>query len=315
MSRRLKKNSEQKIATWFCVVVLAFVFCPILPVWAETVDSEADVTSTAVAELDRQQQLEIYSYILWQRINEARNDPQAVIDRLHIPVEQAKKVLGDDAWVLDRGLSPLAWNQQLQSATQNHGRDMLDQLYYSHISSDGSSSYDRMVAAGYQPVVEGETLGALVFSSFIDVEIALDAMLDVILRDELTGVSDVQRNIFSPQLTEVGVSFFAESIELLDGQPYVYLLVLDFATPIEPEYFIIGAVDKGDSLAMESSYTGFWEPLPLSSEGFFQVSYPVGGATLMTYSSENQVSAAGTVYEANATHNHYLDLRSNDASQ
>ena len=308
MSGQLIQNGNQGKTMWMCIVLLVFILLSSgSPVWADQV--ETDTTPGVTAELERQQQLQQYSYFLWQRINEARNNPQAVLERLDISADLARSVLGEDSWVLERGLAPLAWNQQLQNATQVHGRDMFDQLYYSHTSLDGSSSYDRMIAAGYQPVVEGETLGALVFSSFIDVKIALDAMLDVMLRDELTGVSGVQRNIFSPDLTEVGISFFAEAVEFLEGQPYVYLLVLDFATPVEPKYFIIGSIDMESSLAMENSYTGFWEPLALFSGGLFQVAYPEGGATLTSSDLDGQIVASKTVYEAIPTHNHYLDLR------
>jgi hypothetical protein len=266
----------------------------------------ADAPATAT---DRDQVLVNLGYQVWQRLNDARVNPQAVIDRLGLSVAQVGEVLGDEAWLIERGLAPLAWDDQLYTAASAHGRDMLDRVYYSHVSPDGSGPYERIAATGYQARLEDETLAALVFSSYLAVETALPAMIDMLLRDELTGVVGEHRNIFSTELSEVGMAFFAESVPLLEGQPYVYLLVLAFAAPLEPRHYIIGAGDPGAILALQSTYTGFWELIEPMPGGAFQISYPVGGALLMALDDQWTQTASARVYEAYPSRNHFVDLR------
>lgn len=260
-------------------------------------------------EAERDQILAALGYQVWQGLNDARANPQAVLSRLELSVEAVRDVLGEDAWLLDSGLAPLAWDGQLHAAASAHGRDMFDNLYYSYVSPNGFGPYERIAATGYLARLEDETLAALVFSSYLAVETALPAMIDMMLRDELTGVDGVRRNIFSTELTEVGIAVFAENVPRLEGQPYIYLLVLDFATPVEPRYFIVGAGDPADVFAMQSTRTEFWEFLDPLPGGNFQVSYPLGGALLMAIDSEWNPTASARVYEIHPSRNHFVDLR------
>jgi len=282
------------------------VFCLILVL----VVSLSSVTVFAEAQIfqDRAVQLLL-------QLNEARRDPLACAARLGINDDVVYAKFVGDSWILDRGLPPLAWNGLLADSTVAHGRDMFDRVYYDHLTPEGETVAQRVAGTGYHAAIVGETMNALFFvNNYIPAADALSLLVDAILRDELTGNPHVGLNIFSPDVTEVGVSFLAESIAELNNNPYVYLLILNFAQPVEPRYFIVGNVDSGNRLAMKNSYTGFWEALALTPGGLFQIPYPAGGATLTAYDSEGAIIATQRVYEANATHNHYLDLRGSTAS-
>ncbi|WP_374164612.1 CAP domain-containing protein [Arcticibacter sp. MXS-1] len=46
---------------------------------------------------------------------------------------------------------PLTWNDQLENSAYLHASDMNRKKYFSHISKDGRTSKDRIMAAGYRP--------------------------------------------------------------------------------------------------------------------------------------------------------------------
>lgn len=49
------------------------------------------------------------------------------------------------------GLYPVAYNATLSTAARNHNLDMINNNFLSHTGSNGSASYDRALAVGYQP--------------------------------------------------------------------------------------------------------------------------------------------------------------------
>ncbi len=248
-------------------------------------------------------------YLFWKEINAARQNPLAVLERLDISEEQAREALGAGAWILDTGLSPLAWNDQLKQATFLHGRDMLGNLYYSHVSPDGAGPRERIAATGYQAMIEDESLALLIFSDFVSMERAVTALVDNLLRDELTAVEGVHRNIFSPVLTEMGISFFGEYLPALDDTPFVYLVVLDFARPMVPATQLIGVVGSGMSLGFRFTMTGFWDFLPLLPGDSFQLKMPVGGGDFVVFDSQHQRVNSQSIIDDGSFTNRFVDLR------
>ncbi len=249
-------------------------------------------------------------YLLWQRLNEARANPRAAMTRLRIPEGTVRAALGQDAWLLDQGLPPLAWSEQIRSAANGHGREMLDNLFYSHVSPDGRTLAARLMGAGYEPLLENETLAALVFSNPVTLDAAIEALCDNMLRDELTGTPGVARNIFSPNYSEVGLALQAESVALLAGHPYVYLLVVDFSQPVRPRNFVVGRVEAGTSVVLRSRTTGAWDEVPLLAGGLFQFPLSGGGEELFYWNTAapDYVKTASTL-DLGAGRNHFLDLR------
>jgi len=305
VTEKCKTQSLSKSPLWPLLIVLLAAL--ILPARH---GNAATVVTIQQTEEDRQLTLELQKYLFWQQLNQARRNPMAIIERLNLPLVEVQRVLGQDAWILDQGLPPLAWDNQLSEAASLHGRDMINNLYYSHTSLDGRQPCDRVAATGYDAVQGDETLGLLVFDHYIEYARAIAALVDNILRDELLGTLGVSRNIFSPDFQEVGISFFAETLPRLTGQPYVYLLVIEFAEPQQPTPFVIGAVDNtGARLAMQRTIGGFWDFLPLLPGGGFQVALPDGGARFVALDQANHVIAEEIVSDDGEINNHYLDLR------
>lgn len=255
------------------------------------------------------------AYLLWQRINEARSNPRQAMARLGIDEQMAAAVLGSEAWLLDQGLPPLAWNEQLQAAALGHGQDMLAKLYYSHLSLSGSTPAARIAVSGYAAASADETLAALVFDKYLDSDTALNALFDNMLRDELTGVNGVGRNIFSTSLTEIGIGFLAESVALLAGQPYVYLLVVDFAVPLEARYFVVGQIDAGSRMVVRNRISGIWSEAAILPGNTFQVQLSGGGEEFFYWNDllPDFVSVVST-QGFDWGQNHALDLRREPAA-
>lgn len=264
---------------------------------------------TEVADTDRQHALSEQKYLFWQQINEARRNPSTVLERLGVSEEQARAALGEDASAIDNGFPPLAWNDLLAQSASEHGNDMVNQVFYSHYSPDGSGPADRIAATGYQAVAEDETMGVLAFSSYMEFERAVALLLDNMLRDELSGFEGVSRNIFSSELTEVGISFFAETLPVLADTPYVYLLVLDFAKPIAGMPSIVGRVDSENRLAARNVFSNFWDFLPILPGGGFQLELSEDGTEVVAFDEEGVAVQRIEYQYGGDVANRYADLR------
>lgn len=59
-----------------------------------------------------------------------------------------------------RGLAPLRRMPTLDEAADNRARDMAERDYFAHISPDGITPGDQILAAGYEPVLCGENIAS-----------------------------------------------------------------------------------------------------------------------------------------------------------
>jgi uncharacterized protein YkwD len=110
------------------------------------------------------------------------------------------------------GLAPLNVNAQLATAALGHSIDMACHGLISHTGSDGSSPYDRIVAAGYYPSLSSE----IIYGSGYP-QTAFDWwMSDQIHRDE----------ILNPNVTELGVGY-----AYVQGTSAGGYYTVDFASP------------------------------------------------------------------------------------
>ena len=55
-------------------------------------------------------------------------------------------------------VAPLAWNEKLEKAAQDHSADMFKKKFFSHTGSDGSGSGERISRAGYAWKFYGENI-------------------------------------------------------------------------------------------------------------------------------------------------------------
>jgi len=263
----------------------------------------------ATADDQREQVLELNSYILWQQINRVRHSPAAYLERLGITRLQAETALGDNAWILDGGLSPVAWNDTLHSVAQLHGDDMLSNFYYSKIALDGWTPAMRIEASGYDAVSVGESLGIIAFSNYIEIEQAVEYLLDNILRDELSGNYANEINIFSPDLTEVGIAIFAEMLELVDGQSYVYLAVIDFASPVQPRNYVIANTDNDNIVSFYSFEDSTLTALVPLALGGYQLPISAHGGVIVARKQDQELVAWRFVPVLPVEKNSFFDLR------
>lgn len=252
----------------------------------------------------------------WQRLNEARANPLATAARLGISEETLRIVFADRPWIVDSGLPPLAWNGQLRTASAAHGRDMFDRSYYGHHTPEGWYYDGRVAAAGYPATYVGGSIGGLFFSNYISLDEAIGYLLDSMLYDELSGNTAVQRNIFSADLTEVGIAFFAETGNPTGDKrnPYAYVVVATFAAPLEPRAWLIGSFDAAGRPAIKHLSEGLWRYVPTDAyiaPGLFQVAWPRGGAQLLVAADGGlgPHSEPVTLYDDFSGGNRLIDLR------
>ena len=112
----------------------------------------------------------------------------------------------------EAGLYPLGVNAQLTAAALGHSIDMACHGLISHSGSDGSSPYERIVAAGYSPSLSSE----IIYGSGYP-QTAFDWwMSDQIHRDE----------ILNPNVTELGVGY-----AYVQGTSAGGYYTVDFASP------------------------------------------------------------------------------------
>jgi uncharacterized protein YkwD len=112
----------------------------------------------------------------------------------------------------EAGLYPLSVNVQLTAAAVGHSIDMACHGLISHSGSDGSTPYERIVAAGYAPSLSSE----IIYGSGYP-QTAFDWwMSDQIHRDE----------ILNPNVTEMGVGY-----AYVQGTSAGGYYTVDFASP------------------------------------------------------------------------------------
>ena len=231
--------------------------------------------------------LEQKAHDFWAQINAARRDPLAAAQRLGIPQEIVRQAFSGQEWILEQGLPPLAWNGSLTLSATAHTDDMFARGYYSYVTPENVTCQDRIEATGYAPANAGESMNALFFKNLIDLDTAFTLLLQATLRDELTGNPSVERNIFSPEFTDVGISFAAGKAPIIAGQPYGYLLLADFACSRQPRRpRVIVTCPQGYAVIVHP-LTGGWYQLHQLQEmadisaGVYQIVLPVGGADLI----------------------------------
>ena len=110
---------------------------------------------------------------LWRLINEARKSPLKALDAAGIDEEKARELLGEDDWILNQGLPPLAWNEKLEESAVSHYSEMYTFYYYNTFSPDGSTPAERIASTGYEAAMAGEALGnAAIYESSDPAQIA-----------------------------------------------------------------------------------------------------------------------------------------------
>jgi uncharacterized protein YkwD len=189
-------------------------------------------SSTARGEETFTEEMEVR---LLEWINSARANPLEMAETVGLDPDQ---VLGDLPALYDdltQGLAPLRSDFALTDAARSHTRDMLENDFYGHDSSDGSTLADRILDAGYVAEITDESLGILGFLNFVDPVEAVFRIFSTLYRGELNPERSRARNILSPEFKDVGIGFGAGKLTL-QGVPYnVYVVTCDFAKVADGE--------------------------------------------------------------------------------
>jgi uncharacterized protein YkwD len=221
------------------------------PVETDTACCDDDLP-TEPPKVEREDKAALY---LWRMINEARDKPLAVIERLGLDEAQARLALGEDEWILDRGLQPLAVNGQLFESAWKHSEDMIENLYYNALSRDGRTVADRVAETGYEAVSTGESLAIAGFNVSLGPMAAAREVFINLINNELNPNLAGQRFIFSNDFSELGISFVAVTIDVGEGLPVsLHLAVVDFADPLALKAYLVG------SLYRDVNENGFFDP-------------------------------------------------------
>ncbi|HUU39436.1 MAG TPA: CAP domain-containing protein [Desulfatiglandales bacterium] len=179
---------------------------------------------------------------LLELMNQARENPLAVAESLGMDPDQILKDLPDLAQVLIDGLPPLTFNENLYASAGDHARDMLENGYFSYNSPDGRTFDDRIRETGYIPYITGETKWLLSTVDFKDpAEGALRYFKEIFEHELHPGCTD--RNIFNPEMKEVGISFIAMEPSIQGDESgiayseyynpyYSLMMVCDFGSPL-----------------------------------------------------------------------------------
>ena len=91
------------------------------------------------------------------------------------------------------GLGPVLLSEELMRAARAHNRDMIENRFFGHVGSDGSTPEIRAAREGYV----GETVGQALAGGSSDVEAVIAAWLTRSQREEM----------LRPEYTDIGVHY------------------------------------------------------------------------------------------------------------
>ncbi len=165
-----------------------------------------------------------------KRINEVRENPWAEAERLGFDVQELREQIGPLAEIWDQGLPPLFCDERLTQAAQGHIHDMLENLYYSHISLDGSGPLERIQAFGVNPLFWVESMGAVVFEDVIAIEEAAGLILDGLLIDAFNGGKEGSP-LLDHVLSHIGIGLIGGRLSLNGIDFNVFVLAADMIVP------------------------------------------------------------------------------------
>ena len=260
---------------------------------------------------------------LWRMVNYARIHPLETIHSLGIDEAAARQALGDDSWILDKGLLPLAWDDRLARAAGDHNDDMVRNLYYSSIGPDGSTVADRISRAGYHADRAEELLGAVAFTNFMTPFEAAKVIFKNWVQGELDPGATGKRRIFNPELSDMGVSLKAAVVDLGRDIPVnLYIVTADFAKPQEQRAYLFGNVYQdadGDGLMepgegvsgvtviVKSCLTGAGQGIALGTSGLYKALLPQGFFTVSVFDAAGNLLAKRAGFGGDR--NRWMDVR------
>jgi RHS repeat-associated protein len=170
-----------------------------------------------------------------EAINRARANPAAEAARLGIELNEGppEEVIGDSP------VPPLHFNAALTRAARGHNRDMVDNHYFAHEGSDGSTPADRCLTAGYTGGT-GENIAATTANSPIDpLQTSLQLHDDLFLDVDYPGRGH-RINILRAEWTEIGIGYLHGSVQA--DAPYGGVITCNFGDNGDDGNVLLGVV-------------------------------------------------------------------------
>ena len=197
-----------------------------------------------------------YEMMMLNLINDAMLNPEKTLDSLQIEIGPSA-----ESWA-SHGLRPLELNAELYRSATGHVMDMFGRGYFSRLSPDGLTVEDRVRNEGYDAVMVGETLGAMLFGNFVSPRNAATTLFRNMISDDL---SDEQGGgvILSGAFNEVGISLRSGTFVTSGGErKNAYLVVCDFGRSVEYEEARLDSAEKwlhtmiNEYRSMPSAFSG-----------------------------------------------------------
>lgn len=176
---------------------------------------------------------------LVELINQARANPLHVAKSIGLDPEKVLLDHPEMEEILLNGLAPLQYNGNIYLAAREKSFEVLK----NNLVDDGNSPVDeRLRKRGFIPGFAGEAITSVVFSNYIKQKEAADILFEQLFKTGLgqqeflpedqmpeDQIRNQALNIFSPDLTQVGVSLAAGVVEITGKSLRAYLLVADLA--------------------------------------------------------------------------------------
>ncbi len=181
---------------------------------------------------------------LSELINQFRERPLDMVEAYGIDIEPLLEIDPGLYEVLTTPVTPLVPSESLQDASEGHSEDMLANGFVDHLSSDGRSTEDRMVENDYTPIVSGEILQSVLFSSVEEASVALDQTMEQILVDEITGYVEYGTLILlNPDLQDLGIGMVTGTYEFNDEPADVLMTTATLgAEEGENPHYLVGTI-------------------------------------------------------------------------
>lgn len=218
-------------AGYFFFLCLSVLICWCSPLFAEeSCLEEEDPVRAAEAEI-------------LTALNIARSDPWAEAERLGMDLHALRSEVVPEEISLewDHGLWPLVRNDVLDEVARAHCEDMIQRNYFSHVSPEGLTPGDRVLAAGYPAALVREKAGALAFQVFfLDPMDAGRAFMEILLENALLQpVPEDDSTLLNSGALEVGIALCTGEIVIDNDAFHAYMLCIVLARPSAPASYLL----------------------------------------------------------------------------
>jgi len=192
--------------------------------------------------------------VLFELINQARENPLATARSLGMDAEKIVADFPDMYEILANGLPPLALSGELRAAAAARTDSMVKERCYSGESPDGRTLGRRIADAGYVAVETGESLGIVAFANFIEPEAAARLLFEEMFRGELDPGRTEPRNILNPDLEETGIALGTGTLSLERLSYNIYVVTCDFgAAPDAAGLQLLNLINQARANPLETA--------------------------------------------------------------